>query len=77
MVQMYVYLWQVDQQAHHPLVFYLRAWETSQVTIHTVEIVFSAARQSPPEVRSPEIILFPSFYLLVDLGLLHPSNLIF
>lgn len=76
MVQMCVCLWQVGRQAHHPLVFYLRAWETCQVTIHTVEIVFSV-RQLPLEVRSPEIILFPLVYLLIDLGLLHPSNLIF
>lgn len=43
MIQMSVCLWQVDQQAYHPLAFYLGAQESHQVPVDTVEIVASAA----------------------------------
>lgn len=74
---MIVHLWQVEQQAHHPLVFYLRTWEIHQATIHTMETIASAARQLPLEMHSQDNILFPLIYHLIDLGLFHPFNFIF
>lgn len=77
MVQVYVPLWQASQQEYHPLVFSLEAWETHQVTVHTMEIAASEARQLPLGAHSPEIAPFPAGFLLIDLHPLRPSDFIF
>lgn len=77
MVQVYVPLWQASQQEYHPLVFSLEAWETHQVTVHTMEIAASEARPLPLGAHSPEIAPFPAGFLLMDLHPLRPSDFIF
>lgn len=77
MVQMYVCLWQVDQQAHHPLVFYLGAREAPRSLLTWWKLLLLQHDNDPWGSTPQRSDFLPLVYLLIDLGLLPPPTVIF